>query len=313
MTTTAAPILVIGATGRHGSTGWHVAHRLQQEGRTVRILTRSINDRTDALAALGAEVVIGDLHDRRTLVAALADVDLAYFTYPIDEGVVRAAANYAAAVREAGSAIRTVVMSMAPAHPAHPSDLGRDQWLAEEVMAWAGLDVLVLRIAATFHENIVTLHGDSIRRGDMLRNSFGDRPVGWINGTDAAEVAIAALLHPERFDGPICYPKGSEELNHHDIAEILTQVLGRPISFQSISRDEWRRELIDLSETYPGGVVNRAMAAHISNVGEAVATRGAPPPDSAALSSLIGRVPVSLRDFLRDQRRTFEADRSSQG
>ena len=213
MTTTAAPVLVIGATGRHGSTGWHVAHRLQQEGRTVRILTRSINDRTDALAALGAEVVIGDLHDRRTLLAALADVDLAYFTYPIDEGVVRAAANYAAAVREAGSAIRTVVMSMAPAHPAHPSDLGRDQWLAEEVMAWAGLDVLVLRIAATFHENIVTLHGDSIRQGDMLRNSFGDRPVGWINGTDAAEVAIAALLHPERFDGPICYPKGSEELN----------------------------------------------------------------------------------------------------
>ena len=309
MTATAAPILVIGATGRHGSTGWHVAHRLHQEGRTVRILTRSINERTDQLAALGAEVVIGDLHDRRTLLPALADVDLAYFTYPIDEGVVPAAANYAAAVREAGGAIRTVVMSMAPAHPAHPSDLGRDQWLAEEVMAWAGLDVLVLRIAATFHENIVTLHGDSIRRDDMLRNSFGDRPVGWINGTDAAEVAVAALLHPERFDGPICYPNGSEELNHHDIAEILTQVLGRPITFQSISRDEWRRELTDLSATHPGGVVNPAMAAHISNVGEAVATRGAPSADSAALSSLIGRAPVSLRDFVRDQRLTFDANR----
>ena len=67
MTATATPILVIGATGRHGSTGWHVANRLHQEGRAVRILARSINDRTDALAALGAEVVVGDLHDRRTL------------------------------------------------------------------------------------------------------------------------------------------------------------------------------------------------------------------------------------------------------
>jgi len=309
MTATPPPILVIGATGRHGSTGWHVAHRLHQEGRAVRILTRSINERTDALATLGAEVAIGDLHDRRTLLPALADVDLAYFTYPIDEGVVQAAANYAAAVRETGSAIRTVVMSMAPAHPAHPSDLGRDQWLAEEVMAWAGLDVLVLRIAAIFHENIVTLHGDSIRRHDFLRNSFGDRPVGWINGSDAAEVAIAALLHPERFDGPVCYPKGSEELNHHDIAAILTHVLGRPINFQSISRDEWRRELVDLSATVPGGVVNRAMAAHISNVGEAVATRGAPGADAAALGSLIGRPPVSLRDFVRDQRPAFDANR----
>jgi hypothetical protein len=72
---------------------------------------------------------------------ALADVDLAYFTYPIDEGVVRAAANYAAAVREAGcDSDRGHVHGTRP--PGHPSDLGRDQWLAEEVMAWAELDVL---------------------------------------------------------------------------------------------------------------------------------------------------------------------------
>jgi uncharacterized protein YbjT (DUF2867 family) len=306
MSDTAAPILVFGATGSHGSTGEHVARRLREEGRRVRVLTRALNDRTDALAALGVEVVIGDLLDRRTLVPALADVELAYFTYPVDEGVVRAAANYAAAVRETGRAIRTVVMSMAPAHPAHPSDLGRDQWLAEEVMAWADLDILVLRVAATFHENIAALHGDSIRQNDLLRNSFGDQPVGWINGSDAAEVAVAALLHPERFNGPVCYPAGSEQLNHHDIAEILTQELGRRIDFRPVSRSEWRRELIDLAEAYPGGVVNRAMAGHISNVGEAVATRGAPPADAAALSALTGRAPVTLRDFVRAHRVTFE-------
>jgi uncharacterized protein YbjT (DUF2867 family) len=59
----------------------------------VRVLTRSLNDRIDALAALGAEVAIGDLHDRRTLLPALAGVELVYFTYPVDEGVVRAAAR----------------------------------------------------------------------------------------------------------------------------------------------------------------------------------------------------------------------------
>jgi hypothetical protein len=124
---------------------------------------------------------------------------------------------------------------------------------------------------------------------------------------------VILVAHPARFAGPICYPNGSEELNHHDIAEILTQVLGRPITFRSISRDEWRRELTDLSSTHPGGVVNPAMPAHISNVGEAVATRGAPSADSAALSSLIGRAPVSLRDFVRDQRLTFDANRWSPG
>ncbi len=309
MTVIAAPILVIGATGRHGSTGGYVARRLRAEGRQVRILTRSLNDRTDSLAALGVEVVIGDLFDRRTLLPALADVELAYFTYPVDDGIVRAAANYAVAVRESGRTVRTVVMSMAPAHPAHPSDLGRDQWLAEEVMTWAELDVLVLRIAATFHENLAALHGASIRRESRLRNNFGDEPVGWINGSDAAEVAVAALLHPERFNGTVCYPTGSEHLSHHDIADILTKELGRRIEFQPVSRSEWRQELIDLSEAYPGGVVNRAMASHISNVGEAVATRGAPAADATALGALIGRPPVSMRDFIRDHRLSFEPSR----
>jgi hypothetical protein len=53
-------------------------------------------------------------------------------------------------------------------------------------------------------------------------------------------------------------------------------------------------------------VVNTAMAGHISNVGEAVATRGAPPADAAALAKLIGRAPVSFRDFARDNRSAFE-------
>jgi uncharacterized protein YbjT (DUF2867 family) len=302
MTAPVAPILVTGATGRHGSTGAHVARRLREEGRPVRILARTRSARTDALADLGAEVFLGDLHDRRSLVLALADVELAYFTYPVDAGVVDAAANYAAAVREVGRGVRTVVMSMAPAHPLHPSDLGRAQWLAEEVMSWAGLDVLILRVAATFHENILALHGDSIRRAGLLRNSFGHNPVGWISGSDAGELALAALLHPERFDGPVCYPPGSEHLHHRDVADILTQELGRPISFEPISRDEWRRELIEVAEAHPGGVVNLAMASHISNVGEAVATRGAPPVEHGALGALIGRAPVPLRDFLRANR-----------
>jgi uncharacterized protein YbjT (DUF2867 family) len=41
MSGSAAPILVTGATGRHGSTGAHVARRLREEGRPVRILART--------------------------------------------------------------------------------------------------------------------------------------------------------------------------------------------------------------------------------------------------------------------------------
>jgi uncharacterized protein YbjT (DUF2867 family) len=311
MSGSAAPILVTGATGRHGSTGAHVARRLREEGRPVRILARTLSERTDALAELGAEVVIGDLHDRRSLVTALNDVDLAYFTYPVEAGIVAAAANYTAAVRETGRAIKTVVMSMGPAHPLHPSDLGRAQWLAEEVMTWGGLDVLILRIAATFHQNLIALHGDSIRRENLLRNSFGTGPVGWINGADAGELAVAALLRPSSFDGPVCYPTGSELLNHHEIAEILTEELGRRITFEPISPDEWRAELVRVAEAHPGGVVNPAMAGHIANVGAAVAARGGTPADRTQLTRLIDRTPVSLREYVRANRALLAAGANS--
>ena len=307
MSGSATPILVTGATGRHGSTSAHVARRLREEGRPVRILARAHSERTDELAALGAEVFIGDLHDRRSLVDALVGVDQAYFTYPVDAGVIVAAANYAAAVRETGRPVRTVVMSMGPAHPLHPSDLGRAQWLAEEVMTWGGLDVLILRVVATFHQNLIALHGESIRRDNLLRNSFGDGAVGWINGSDAGELAVAALLRPGGFNGPVCYPTGSELLNHHDVAAILTEELGRPIAFEPISPDAWREDLVRLAADNPGGVVNAAMAGHIANVGLAVAARGAPPADGGQLARLIDRAPITLREFVRANRDILEA------
>ena len=265
------PVLVTGATGRHGGTGAHVVRRLREEDRDVRVLARTRGDRTAALEALGAEVVIGDLQDRRTIVPALQSVAQAYFTYPIDAGVGGAAANFAAAAEESGTSPRTVVMSMGPAHP---SGRGRDQWLAEEVLRWAGLDLLVLRVAA-FHENVLA-----------------------INGRDAAEPAVAALLHPERFDGPGCHPAGAEELTHHEIAAVLAERLGRPVRFEPVTAEQRRAELVALSEVED--VVNADMAGHITAVAERVAVHGSTTAaDENGLARLIGRTPVTFREYAR--------------
>ncbi len=301
------PILVIGATGQHGGTGGLLVRRLRCEGYPVRVLARTLSERTDRLSELGAEVVVGDLTDRRTLVPALADVDLAYFTYPIAAGVVLAAANYAAAVREVGRSPRTVVMSMGPAHPDHLSDLGRAQWLAEQMLGWAGLELLILRVTALFHENLRVLHAQSIRAGGVLRSSFGDAKVPWVSGVDAAELGLSALLHPERFEAPVCYPTGNEIFSYADIADVLTDVLQTPIRHQPISAGEWRDDLVELAGNDGEAVVNVAMAQHISSVGHMVAARG-PVADQHKfhpLHRLIDRESLSLRQFVDDNRAAF--------
>lgn len=294
------PILVTGATGRHGNTGEYLVRRLREEGRAVRVLARTPGERTERLAALGAEIVRGDLHDRRTLVPALADVDLAYFTYPIDAGVIPAAANYAAAVREVGRYPRTVVMSMGPSHPESPSSLGRAQWLAEEILDWAGLDLLILRVFALFHENLKILHSRSIREQGLIRNSFGPERVGWISGRDAAELALAGLLHPERFSGQVVDVKGAEELSHVEIASLLSQLAERPVRYEPATQEQWRQDLVELSQVEGEDVVNPAMAQHISSVGDMVARAGRTMgSDRAVLRALIGREPITVSEFLK--------------
>lgn len=300
---TSNPILVIGATGRHGNTGEHVVRSLREQGYRVRVLARRLDDRTASLESLGVEVTIGDLHQRRSLVPALADVDLAYFTYPVAPGVVVAAANFASAVREVGRHPRTVVMSMGAAHPDHPSELARSQWLAEEILQWAGLNVLILRVAALFHENLDVLHAESVREHGVIRNSFGDSSIGWINGRDAANLAVAGLLHPERFDEPVVYPAGPESFSHSEIAGMLTEILGENVRFEATSASQWRHEL----EQQVDDVVNHGMAQHISAVGEAIARSGsAIPTDPEKLRELAGHEPLTLREFLTAGRRSFQ-------
>jgi len=106
MSEASKPIFVIGGTGRHGGTGAYVARQLLKLGMPVRALVRQRDDRARSLEELGAEVVVGDLHDRRSLIPALEGTFTAYFTYPIAGGIVDAAANFASAARAAGETSR---------------------------------------------------------------------------------------------------------------------------------------------------------------------------------------------------------------
>jgi uncharacterized protein YbjT (DUF2867 family) len=292
--------LVTGATGRHGGTGAYVARRLQQEGHRVRVLVRSPDERSAALAAEHFDVRVGDLRDRKSLLPALDGISQGTFCFPVDAGIVEAAANFAAAIREASPGTRTVVMSMVPAQQNSPSHLGRAQWLAEAVMTWAGLDLCILRIAALFYENVTLLHGASVRERGVIRNCFGDARAPWIAGEDAAELVVAALLHPDRFAGAdIHYPSGSALHTHSELAELLSSELSRRVRYEAVSLAEWREDLDELAKR-PGAIMNADMAKHISTLGHALSLSGAQKaPDAPALEQLIGHRPISFREFVR--------------
>jgi uncharacterized protein YbjT (DUF2867 family) len=286
-------VLVTGVTGRHGGTGATVARLLRERGIAVRVLVRCPDA---APADDDLQVAVGDLHDRRSLLGAIEGVDAAYFTYPVGTGIVDAAANFAAAAREAHLQ-HLVVMSMLPASPGSPSDLGRAQWLAEEIFRWADLPTITLRIAAFFFENLELLHGREIREEGVIRNSFGDVAVSWMSAADAARLAVAALIEPQRFTESCVYPTGASVASHREVAALVAQQAGRPIRHETITEAAWRERLVELS--VQDARINRAMAQHIAALGAGVRTNHQP---NSVYLDLVGEAPESISDAISSGR-----------
>ena len=203
-------------------------------GRPVRALVRTEDDRADGLRRRGATTVVGDLHDRASLVAAVDGVSAVYFAYPIAAGVIPAAANLASVLVAAGSSAHVVVMSMAVSSLDSPSRLGQAQAVAEEIFIWAGLNPTVLRFGGLFHENVLVLHAASIRDNGLIANSFGEGPAPWIGGADAAEITVAHLLAPRPAATQISYPPPAESINHEEVARIIAAETGRPVRYEHI-------------------------------------------------------------------------------
>ena len=304
-----APILVIGATGRHGGSGTTVVDRLLSRGRPVRALVRTEDDRADGLRRRGATTVVGDLHDRASLVAAVDGVSAVYFAYPIAAGVIPAAANLASVLVDAGSSAHVVVMSMAVSSLDSPSRLGQAQAVAEEIFIWAGLNPTVLRFGGLFHENVLVLHAASIRDNGLIANSFGEGPAPWIGGADAAEITVAHLLAPRPAATQISYPPPAESINHEEVARIISAETGRPVRYEHIPAATWRSELEIAGESDPTSPINTAMAQHISTIGAALSKRAEPiiAPDPHALTTMLNRPPTPFADFVRQNLSRFAA------
>jgi hypothetical protein len=159
----------------------------------------------------------------------------------------------------------------------------------------------VLRFGGLFHENVLLLHGATIRENGVIANSFGGGPAPWIGGDDAAEIAVAHLLTPAPASARVTYPPPAEVIDHVEVARIISAETGRPVRFERLSAATWRSELEAVAVTDPGSPINVAMAQHISTIGAALSQRTEPliALDPHALTALLDRPPTRFVDFVR--------------
>jgi NAD(P)H dehydrogenase (quinone) len=214
--------LVIGATGK---TGRHTTELLLQHGHRVRVLVHRADDRSEKLAALGAETVTGDVHDLNALAAAMKGIEAAYFTYPIPPGLLDATANVAQAAAE--NQVGAIVnMSQISARREAASNAARQHWVAERLLDRSPAAVTHLR--PTFFAEWLINFWDGT---GMLRLPLGDGHHAPVTAADQAKVIAAILKDPAPHAGQTYPLYGPVELNHYEIAETMTRVLGREVTY----------------------------------------------------------------------------------
>ncbi len=228
-------ILVTGATGKTGSA---VVRQLLDLGYPVRATVRKHDERADELESLGAEVVVADFHDLRTMRGAMEGVGRVYFVYPPQGAqLVEATTIAATAARDAG--VRGFVnMSQISAREDSESPLARHHWLSEGILDWA--DVGAIHIRPTFFAEMLHILGaQTIATEGKLYLPYGDGRHAPVAADDIARVVVGLLTDSEPHIGERYILTGPKNLTVAEMASVLSEELGTAVEYVDLPLDVW--------------------------------------------------------------------------
>ena len=295
------PILVTGAAGRVGGIGRTVAELLLKQGRAVRAMVRSEDERAQALRDLGAEVVIGDLLDLDSMHRAIAGCETMYFGMSVSDTYLAATVNTAAVAKHHGvkafvnmSQMTLAQMSItettvSPQHKLH--------WLAEQALNWSGLPVVHIRPTVLLEGFFLIFTAESVRESNEIRLPFGEGKTSPVAVPDVARVVAALLADPQPHLGNIYHLTGPESENMHFYAQEYSEALGRTITFQDISVEQWREGLLKLG--LPAHLVS-----HLVTMAD-LHRAGRYDRMSDDVFKLTRQRPLTVRDFVKQNAATF--------
>ncbi|WP_037680243.1 SDR family oxidoreductase [Streptomyces griseus] len=220
-------VTVTGATGRLGG---RVAHRLAERGLAQRLLVRS-PERAPRLP--GATPVRAEYGDREAVLRGLSGTETV-FMVSASESADRLAQhrNFVDAAAEAG--VRHLVyVSFYGAAPDATFTLARDHFHTEEHIRASGLAYTFLRdnFYAEFVPDLVG--ADGVIRGPAERGR-----TAFVSQDDIADAATTILTRPTDHTGAVYDLTGPESLTLHDAAAVLTEVLGRTVTYEPETVEE---------------------------------------------------------------------------
>ncbi len=231
-------ILITGATGKIAQ---HLIPSLLDQGQPVRAMVRS-PDKAATFAKQGARTVIASFEDAISLDKAFAGVEtLLFLTPPHERASTWASAGLAAAKR--AGVKRIVRISALLAGADGPSDNNRQHGRTDDELRASGIASVILR-PHFFMQNLLA-DVPSLQAQDTLYAAAGNAKLSMIDTRDIADVARSALLSPA-WDGNTYDLTGPASVSFHEIAEELSEQLGREIRYMPVSPEALAQSIRDM-------------------------------------------------------------------
>jgi NAD(P)H dehydrogenase (quinone) len=235
-------ILVYGANSAQGIP---VVLRLLKVGYRVRIFVR---DRAKAQSLFGRDVEIftGTLEDKASLDSANEDVDRVFLVLPLEyrfDVAINQGRNAIDAARNAG--VKLLVFNSSTNIPTEVTDVAAFEIKrsVEDYIRQSTLPYIILRPPLYMDNLAAPWSLPSIVNQSVVAYPLpAEIKVAWISLGDTAALVVAALERPELTDS-IFDIGGVESVNGQEIAQLFTQVLNRPFTYQQIPIDAFEQGL----------------------------------------------------------------------
>ncbi|NJM09261.1 SDR family oxidoreductase [Candidatus Gracilibacteria bacterium] len=269
----------------NGKVGTHVAQQLIAQGLPVRIGAHTVEKARQAFQ--GAEVVALNLFDPESAAAALEGVSALYLASP---GDAPAAPITAVVDRARAAGVQRVVQLSASGVEQGDSPLRQiERHIEASGMSWTFLR------PNWFMQNYSTQHQHTIKAQGAFYEPADEGATAFIDARDIAAVAVAALTQ-DGHAGQAYTLTGGRAYTRHEVAATLSQALGREIRYVPQDDAQFRETMAAfmpqdyiemLSSLY--GMVRAGWTAAVS----------------PEVERLLGRAPISLAQFARDERNAW--------
>ncbi|HEY9290049.1 MAG TPA: NAD(P)H-binding protein [Microlunatus sp.] len=236
-------------TAPTGQIGRQLVSNLLDSGESLRLIARDASRLPDSVAR-HAEIIEGSHGDPAVVDKAFSGADAVFWLYPSDPQAPDARSAVLDFTRPAADAIavhgvpRVVAVSAVGRGFTEHAGLVSLAWEMTDLLASSGAHVRELAMP-TFMDNLLRQVGPIAEQGVFFEPTSGSVPHP-ISATRDIAAAAAELLRDHSWTGRSIRPVlGPQDLSLEQLAMIMSEELGRPVRFQQVPMEAYRRQLAE--------------------------------------------------------------------